>query len=78
MRSLATVVLAWAGMAIVPLSVLAQTQTWQRRGAPPPADARVVPENCTTASDGTITCGTRLEGSGRRPPASPRVDPFPN
>lgn len=67
-----------AAAVCVPAGVLAQTQTWQRRGAPPPAGARVVPENCRTASDGSITCGTSLEGSGRRGPAAPSLDPFPN
>ncbi len=56
----------------------AQTQTWQRQGAPPPAGSQVVPENCTTDSDGTISCGTRLEGDERRRPAAPRIDLFPN
>ncbi|MFQ6539085.1 MULTISPECIES: hypothetical protein [Aphanothece] len=78
MRSLATVLLAWAGLALCPLSLLAQSQTWQRRGAPPPAGARVEPENCRTNSDGGITCGTRIEGGTRRPPAYPSVNPFPN
>lgn len=56
----------------------AQTQTWQRRDAPPPAGSQVVPENCRTESDGSITCGTRLEGDEGRRPAAPRIDLFPN
>jgi hypothetical protein len=69
---------AGLGLAAALSPAQAQTQTWQRQGAPPPADSTVVPENCAVASDGSITCGTRLEGGTGRPPAAPRLDPFPN
>ena len=76
---LVTSLLAGAGaVSISSNPLLAQTQTWQRQGAPLPKDARVVPENCRTSSDGTITCNTRVKGGEGRPPAAPRLDPFPN
>ncbi|SBO42591.1 hypothetical protein [Cyanobium sp. NIES-981] len=73
---LAPVVAAACSLAAAPLQ--AQTQTWQRRGAPPAAGSTVVPDNCAVASDGSITCDTRLEGGTGRPPASPRLELFPN
>jgi hypothetical protein len=75
---LACLLMAASGVVATAAQSLAQTQTWQRRGAPPPAGSTVVPENCVTGSDGTVTCGTRLEGGTGRPPAAPRLDPFPN
>ena len=76
--ALAAVLAAALGGSLIAGPAQAQTQTWQRQGAPPPAGSQVVPESCTTGSDGTITCGTRLEGDEGRRPAAPRIDLFPN
>lgn len=76
--SLAAALAAALGGSLVAGPALAQTQIWQRQGAPPPAGSKVVPENCTTGSDGEITCGTRLEGDEGRRPAAPRIELFPN
>ena len=76
--ALAAVLAAALGGSLFVGPAWAQTQTWQRQGAPPPAGSQVVPENWTTESDGTITCGTRLEGDEGRRPAAPRLELFPN
>jgi hypothetical protein len=39
---------------------------------------RVVPTNCVTAKDGTLTCDTKLENPPSSTPAKPLFSPFKN
>lgn len=39
---------------------------------------RVVPTNCVTAADGTMTCDTKLENPPSNTPAKPQFSPFKN
>ena len=39
---------------------------------------KVEPQNCTTASDGSIPCDTRLVTPAGTTPAKPQYDPFKN
>jgi hypothetical protein len=39
---------------------------------------RVVPTNCVTAADGTMTCDTKLENPPSNTPAKPTFSPFRN
>lgn len=39
---------------------------------------RVVPQNCVTAKDGSITCDTKVVNPPGDTPAKPQYDPFKN
>ncbi|MEB3256368.1 MAG: hypothetical protein VKJ05_08270 [Synechococcaceae cyanobacterium] len=39
---------------------------------------KVVPTNCVTAPDGSLTCDTKLENSPSDTPAKPHFSPFRN
>ena len=39
---------------------------------------RVVPKNCVTAQDGSITCDTKVVNPPGDTPAKPQYDPFKN
>ena len=39
-------------------------------------NSTVVPTNCVTAEDGSITCDTKLENTGSSTPARPYYNPF--
>jgi hypothetical protein len=39
---------------------------------------KVVPTNCVTAPDGSLTCDTKLENSPSDTPAKPQFTPFRN
>lgn len=39
---------------------------------------RVVPTNCVTAADGTMTCDTKIENPPSNTPAKPHFSPFKN
>ena len=42
-------------------------------------NSTVVPTNCVTAADGTVSCDTKLESTGgRTTPARPYYNPFDN
>ncbi|MEX1325051.1 MAG: hypothetical protein AB1Z21_12800 [Synechococcaceae cyanobacterium] len=71
-----------AGVAVGALAVppaLAQRQTFTRgRGSEVAPDTQVVPTNCVTAPDGTITCDTELRNPPGRTPARPSFELFEN
>ena len=39
-------------------------------------NSTVVPTNCVTAEDGSISCDTKLENTGNLTPARPYYNPF--
>ena len=39
---------------------------------------KVVPTNCVTAADGSLTCDTKIENSPSDTPAKPHFSPFRN
>ncbi|MFM7266321.1 MAG: hypothetical protein ACKOZW_12180 [Cyanobium sp.] len=39
---------------------------------------KVVPTNCVTAADGSLTCDTKIENLPSDTPAKPQFSPFPN
>ncbi len=58
---------------------LAQRQTFMRGpGSAVGPDTQVVPTNCVTAPDGTITCDTELVNPPGRTPARPSLELFEN
>ena len=39
---------------------------------------KIVPTNCVTAADGSVTCDTKIENSPSDTPAKPSYQPFKN
>ena len=39
---------------------------------------KVVPTNCVTAADGSLTCDTKIQNSPSDTPAEPQFSPFRN
>jgi len=75
LASLALLVLAIAA----PAPALAQRQTFIRGpGSQVAPTTEVVPTNCVTAPDGSITCDTELRNPPGRTPARPQLDLFEN
>jgi hypothetical protein len=74
-----TALAALAGFALAPAPALAQRQLWMLGpGSEAAPSAEVVPTNCVTAPDGTITCDTELRNPPRRTPARPSLELFEN
>ncbi|MCU0528864.1 MAG: hypothetical protein MUD04_05100 [Cyanobium sp. Prado107] len=58
---------------------LAQRQTWMLGpGSQVAPSTKVVPTNCVTAPDGSITCDAELRNPSSNTPARPRLDLFEN
>lgn len=58
---------------------LAQRQLWMRGpGSEVTPRTEVVPTNCVTASDGTVTCDTELRNRPGSDPARPSLELFGN
>jgi type 1 fimbria pilin len=63
-----------AGM---PTAALAQSEGWMLGpGSRVDQSSEVVPTNCSTASDGSITCDTELKPRTTGTPARPNYNPF--
>tara|TARA_B100001063_G_scaffold31575_1_gene24710 strand:+ start:631 stop:879 length:249 start_codon:yes stop_codon:yes gene_type:complete len=58
-------------------AVQAQSEGWiLGPGSRNDKNSTVVPTNCVTAEDGSVSCDTKLENSGNRTPARPYYNPF--
>lgn len=58
---------------------LSQRQTFMRGpGSEVGPGTQVVPTNCVTAADGSITCDTELRNPPGRTPARPQIELFEN
>jgi hypothetical protein len=58
---------------------LAQVETFiNKPGSNVGPATRVVPTNCVTAADGTMTCDTKIENPPSNTPAKPQYSPFKN
>jgi len=76
-RSTASVLLL--GLAALALPAVAQVETFMLEpGSKVGPETRVVPTNCVTAPDGSVTCDTQLENSPNTTPAKPVYTPFRN
>ena len=59
--------------------VWAQVETFiNKPGSSVGPATKVVPTNCVTAPDGSLTCDTKLENSPSDTPAKPQFSPFRN
>ena len=72
--------MAGAGLCVVtPKIAQAQTETWllgpNSRSGP---SSTVVPTDCVTGNDGSITCNTKTENPAGPTPAKPYYNPFTN
>jgi hypothetical protein len=72
--------MAGAGLCLVaPQIAQAQTETWllgpNSRSGP---GSTVVPTDCVTGDDGSITCNTKIENPAGTTPAKPYYNPFTN
>ena len=72
--------MAGAALCVVaPQIAQAQTETWllgpNSRSGP---GSTVVPTDCVTGDDGSITCNTKIENPAGTTPAKPYYNPFPN
>ena len=71
-----------AGAAVIaasPLPALAQAGSYLLGpGSNVGPSTRVVPKNCLTAKDGSITCDTQVVNPPGDTPAKPIYDPFKN
>jgi hypothetical protein len=57
----------------------AQVETFiNKPGSDVGPSTRVVPTNCVTAADGTMTCDTKIENPPGNTPAKPHFSPFKN
>lgn len=73
----AAVVITLAGFGLPP--ALAQRQLWMRGpGSEVTPGTEVVPTNCVTAPDGTVTCDTELRNPPGSDPARPSLELFGN
>jgi hypothetical protein len=64
---------------LLPQMAQAQTETWllgpnSRSGQ----GSTVVPTDCVTGDDGSITCNTKIENPAGTTPAKPYYNPFTN
>jgi hypothetical protein len=76
----AVATLLLAALALTAVSpAWAQRQTFMRgRGSQVNPNTEVVPTNCVTAPDGTVTCDTELRNPRGQTPARPSLDLFEN
>lgn len=59
--------------------VRAQVETFMlERGSNIGPETKVVPTNCVTASDGSVSCDTRIINPPSSSPAKPQFQPFKN
>jgi hypothetical protein len=74
---MAACVVALTGFGLPP--VLAQRQLWMLGpGSETTPSTEVVPTNCVTAPDGTVTCDTELRNPPSGTPARPSLELFGN
>lgn len=60
-------------------AALAQVETFiNKPGSSVGPATKVVPTNCVTAPDGSLTCDTKLQNSPSDTPAKPHFSPFRN
>jgi hypothetical protein len=61
------------------LPVRAQVETFMlERGSNIGPETKVVPANCVTASDGSVSCDTQIINPPSSSPAKPQFQPFKN
>ena len=71
--------LAAALVSLVDLPGHAQVESFiNKPGSSVGPGTKVVPTNCVTAPDGSLTCDTKLENSPSDTPAKPQYSPFRN
>jgi hypothetical protein len=57
----------------------AQSETFMLRpGSKVGPATQIVPTNCVTAADGSVTCDTKIQNSPSDTPAKPSYQPFKN
>lgn len=86
LRSMMSASTAMASVLLVTLAAVAgpaaraQSEGWiLSPGSRNDQNSTVVPTNCVTADDGTVSCDTKLESTaGRTTPARPYYNPFDN
>ena len=79
MRHLKLALLTLLGLPALALPGQAQVQTFMLQpGSSVGPSTRVVPTDCVTTADGTVTCNTKLENSPSDTPAKPQYSPFKN
>ena len=86
LRSMMSASTAMASVLLVTLAAVAgpaaraQSEGWiLSPGSRNDQNSTVVPTNCVTSADGTVSCDTNLESTGgRTTPARPYYNPFDN
>jgi hypothetical protein len=72
-------VLACLALIAATAPALAQVQTFTLGpGSNVGPSTRIVPTNCVTGADGSVTCDTRIENSPTDTPAKPQIQRFKN
>lgn len=78
-RPLALSLLAAALLALAEPPARAQVESFiNKPGSSVGPATKVVPQNCVTAADGSLTCDTKLENPPSDTPAKPQFSPFAN
>lgn len=78
-RTAALSLLAAACLSLADLPAQAQVETFiNKPGSSVGPATKVVPKNCITAPDGSLTCDTKIENSPSDTPAKPHFSPFGN
>ena len=58
---------------------LAQVETFMLKpGSSVGPETKIIPTNCVTAPDGSVTCDTRIENPPSNTPAKPGYSPYKN
>ena len=85
LRSMTSATTAIASVLLVSVAAVAgpaaraQSEGWiLAPGSRVDQNSTVVPTNCVTASDGSVSCDTTLESTDGRTPARPYYNPFDN
>jgi hypothetical protein len=73
----ASLALALAGLALLPVTAQAQSESFMLKSGSKVGPASTVKEkNCKTAPDGTITCDTKIVNPKGDSNAKPQYSPF--
>ena len=76
MSAAASALLVSLSMLLAP-AAQAQSERWlPGPGSKGDKTSTVVPTNCVTAADGSVTCDTKLESQNSGSPARPYYNPF--
>ena len=71
--------LAAALLSLGALPARAQVESFMNKpGSSVGPATKVVPTNCVTAADGSLTCDTKIQNSPSDTPAKPQYSPFRN